>query len=139
MKKVCASYDSGVTLFTCAARGRGSLPGALHVTRMRGARVVWIVPCLIQVSRLRGGRQGWAATPAPPARDYVPWNPDLMHSVPSAWRSCLRVDWIWQQLSRSWHTKGMRRCADHAASLYCRGSGGRLAHPAGSATGTLWV
>jgi hypothetical protein len=25
-------------------------------------------------------RQGWAATPAPPARDFVPWNPDSMLS-----------------------------------------------------------
>ena len=27
---------------------------------------------------LRGRRQGAAAPPAPPARDCVPWNPDLM-------------------------------------------------------------
>jgi hypothetical protein len=30
--------------------------------------------------RLRGGRQGATAPPAPPAMDYVPWNPDLMLS-----------------------------------------------------------
>src|SRR5215212_6730189 len=30
-------------------------------------------------SRLRGGRQGAAAPHAPPARDFVRSNPDLMH------------------------------------------------------------
>src|SRR5262249_31999132 len=29
---------------------------------------------------LRRRRQGAPAPPAPPARDCVPWNPDLMHS-----------------------------------------------------------
>ena len=29
--------------------------------------------------RLRGGRQGATRPPAPPARDFVPWNPDSMH------------------------------------------------------------
>ena len=29
---------------------------------------------------LRGRRQGATAPPAPPARDCVPWNPDLMQS-----------------------------------------------------------
>src|SRR5215216_495707 len=33
----------------------------------------------IDACRLRGGRQGAAAPPAPPARDFVPSIPDLMH------------------------------------------------------------
>src|SRR4051812_48216634 len=33
---------------------------------------------LINAGRLRGGRQGWAATPAPPARGIAPGNPKLM-------------------------------------------------------------
>jgi hypothetical protein len=34
----------------------------------------------MDAGHLRGGRQGWAATPAPPARGVAPWNPDLMRA-----------------------------------------------------------
>ena len=76
---------------------------------------------------LRGGRQGAAAPPAPPARDFVPWNPDSMHRYaerlarmltgnvePAATNACFGI------------TEGMRRCIDRAASINCRGFGGVL-------------
>src|SRR6266480_4082927 len=45
----------------------------------------------IDASRLRGGRQGWAATPAPPARGVCPLEPyngcDCLGNV--------RCGWLW--------------------------------------------
>ena len=37
---------------------------------------------------------------------------------------------------RSEHTRAMRRCRNHAPNLMCRGSGGVLHRPAGSARGS---
>ena len=85
---------------------------------------------------LRGRRQGATRPPAPPAQGFAPGNPDSMHTnrkwlmrMPLICRDLLHwPDWLA-------HTRGMRQCAHYATDITCRGSGGVLRPPVGSARG----
>src|SRR4051794_23895660 len=76
MSVACAAGGKtvfGSTPIACAAGGKGE-PPPLHPRPGTSSLVRLDANCL------RGGRQGRAAAPAPPARDFVPWIPDSMHS-----------------------------------------------------------
>jgi hypothetical protein len=63
-----ASPDKCCSPARTAARHCSAVAHFPHVSRMDAVR-------------LRGGRQGWAATLASPARDFVPWISDSMLSL----------------------------------------------------------
>src|SRR4051812_9133892 len=90
---------------------------------------------------LRGRRQRAAAPLATPA-GASPLDPDSMHSLVKRLARMLMDNWeqaaahaYFGMPIACWHTKGMCRWLVLAASIKCRGSGGRLALPAGSARG----
>ena len=64
----------------CSGPGRATARGRLAACTPGQVHSPFGISGRTKADRLRGGRQGWAATPAPPARDYVPWNPDSMRS-----------------------------------------------------------
>jgi hypothetical protein len=85
--------------------------------------------------RLRGARQGWDATLASPARDFVPWIPDLMLSQcegqarmpagnPASWQ---QADGAYLAvLVDAWSRRGETRAAVHLSGL---GDASRRIHP----------
>jgi hypothetical protein len=79
-------------------------------------------------------RAVWGAAPDTPAMGNCPWNPKMMQLRGERQAQMALVCRASQSLdTRAWHTRAMSRCVDRAASIMCRGSGGRLA------PGTLWV
>jgi hypothetical protein len=83
------------------------------------------------------GHNGGMCPARAAARDAVPWNPDSMHMqercvarMPPGRAEPAAAD------TNGGHNGGMRRCVCYAPNLHCRGSGGRRAHPAGSARGS---
>src|SRR5690349_7687711 len=99
----------------------------------------------LRSSALRGRRQRAAAPAALPARDFVPWIPDLMHGMRNVRRACLRdrvepaanIERFALTNARvpeneaavdacPRHNGGMRRWLDNATGIICRGFGGAL-------------
>jgi hypothetical protein len=89
-------------------------------------------PCILSpYGSLSPGRRaaGAAAPPTPLARGIRPLEP---RSDVISWMDAGRA---WLSADACWIIGAMSRCGNRAASIKCRGSGGRPARPAGSARG----
>src|SRR5438128_1988955 len=85
--------------------------------------------------RLRGGRQGATAPPAPPARDYVPWNPDSLPAYAKR-LACMPLGRV-EQAVHDPDFDTSEACVDALILSYdhLQGVWGRAAPPVGSARG----
>jgi hypothetical protein len=89
-----------------------------------------------QAIALRGRRQGAATPPAPPARDFVPWIPDLMRLCAER-LMCMPTGKLEQAAMNAClsTTKAGAGALIVRQALLAGGSGGALRPPAGSARG----
>ena len=82
-----------------------------------------------------GGGKGGSPPLHPRPGDIAPWNPKSRWSYRSRQaRMAMSTD-ASLVILRSEHTRAMRRCRNRAPNLMCRGSGGVLRRPVGSARG----
>src|SRR5687767_5867747 len=96
-----------------------------------------LASALCYADALRGRRQGWAATPAPPARDAAPGNPNSMPSYLKR-LACMPLgrgeqEAMIQVSALQRHVLVHRSRGKHSL----QGVWGPLARPAGGAAGTL--